>query len=54
MLLLAEDIDGDDDPDCGLARGKVANNHEQELVVGSQIEVKVCYYCCVCYINLFL
>ena len=43
VLLLAEDVDGDDDPDYGLATGwKVANNPEQELVVGSQIEVKVC------------
>ena len=40
MLLLAEDVD--DDPDYGLATGwKVANNPEHELVVGSQIEVKV-------------
>ena len=43
VLLLAEDVDGDDDPDNGLTTGwEVAKDPDQELVVGSQIEVKVC------------
>ena len=49
VLLLAEDVDGDDDPDNGLAPGwEVAKDPDQELVVGSQIEVKVCYFLLLC------
>ena len=57
MLLLAEDVDGDDDPDNGLSTGwEVAKDPEQKLVVGSQIGVKVCYFLLLCmyYINLLL
>ena len=57
VLLLAEDVDGDDDTDNVLGNGwKVTRNPDQELVVGDQIEVKVCCYLllCMCYINLSL
>ena len=43
MLLLVEDVDGDDDADNGPASGwEVLKDSKGELVVGSQIEVKVC------------
>ena len=58
MTLLVEDVDGDDDADGRAASGwQVLKDPDGELVVGSQIEVKVsllfavcmlliCYYRC--------
>ena len=52
MLLLAEDVDGEEDTNTGW---EVLRNPGGELAVGSQIGVKVCYFSIVCYvINLLL
>ena len=45
MLLLAEDVDGEEDTDSGPTSGwEVLRGPEGELAVGSQIGVKVCYF----------
>ena len=57
VLLLAEDVDGDEDTDNVKETGwEVAKNPDQKLVVGDQIKVKVCCYLLLymCYINLSL
>ena len=41
-VLLAKDVNKDGDPNNRLIGCEVVKHPEQELVVGSQIEVKVC------------
>ena len=49
MSLPVEDVDGDDDADGGAASGwQVLKDPDGELVVGSQIEVKVSLLIAVC------
>ena len=43
VLLLAEDVDRDDDTDNELTTGwKIAKDPKRELIIGSQTKVKVC------------
>ena len=55
ILLLVEDVDGEEDMDTGPTTGwEVLKDPEGELAVGSQIGVKVCYFIAVYVIILLL
>ena len=55
ILLLVEDVDGEEDTDTGPTAGwEVLKDPEGELAVGSQIGVKVCYFIAVYVIILLL